>query len=103
MSEVVTVTAEQAGTYRQIVEKLRVQRGPGKPDTTSVRPRNQKTGRWLDSDQDPTLIVLHKGDQADIEFLVRIGALAPGPLPPAKAEKDDERDKDDASKSKAKG
>ncbi len=37
--------------YRQIAQRLRIQQGPGKPDIVSERPRDKKTGRYLDLDE----------------------------------------------------
>lgn len=74
------VTAEHAGTYRQISHRLRVQRGPGKPDTVVERPRREGgRGRvvYADSDAEPTLITFHKGDVADVPALLAAGAIAP--------------------------
>ncbi len=38
--------------YRQIAQRLRIQQGTGKPDIVSERPRDKKTGRYLDLDDD---------------------------------------------------
>lgn len=71
------VTAEQAGTYRQFTQRLRIQRGPGNPDLVSERPRDQKSRNYLDSDAKPTLITLSEGDLADVPALLASGAIAP--------------------------
>lgn len=73
-----TVTAAQAGsTYRLLTAGIRVQRGAGNPDLVATRPRNSRTGPFTDSEAKPTLVTFAEGDQADIEFLLRIGAIAP--------------------------
>ena len=83
-------------TYRQISRKLRIQRGPGRPDKVSERPsRENKAGVrvYLDSDEAPTLIEFDEFDIVDIDQMLRIGAIAAwsppatGPMstaPPAK-------------------
>lgn len=46
-------------TYRQITYKLRVSRGPGRPELVSVRPgKKDKHGNriFTDSDEKPTLV-----------------------------------------------
>ena len=78
-----TVTAEQAGTYRQLAHKLRIQ---GRVPETSERPRHQKSRRFLD-DKEPTLIAFAEGDPADVARLLAIGAIEPWAAPaPASAE-----------------
>lgn len=74
---------EHEKTYIQIAHRLRIQRGPGKPDTVSERPREQKTGRYTDTDA-PTLIALHKGDLADVDSLLALGAIEEQPVAPVK-------------------
>ena len=76
------VTSQQARTYVQIAHRLRIQRGPGKPDNVSERPREQKTGRYTDSDA-PTLITFHRGDLADVESLLANGAIEEQPAVPS--------------------
>ena len=67
-----TVTAEQAGTYRQVTHKLRVQ---GRVPETSERPRSTRGAkRYLDLDN-PTLITFKEGDVADVPRLLRMGAI----------------------------
>lgn len=84
------VTKEQAGTYRQISEKLRVNHGPGKGETTNSRPRS-RAGVYLDGTE-PTLLTLHEGDLVDLPFLIGIGALEPyEPPAPAKEAKSSEQ------------
>lgn len=64
--------------YRQIAHRLRLQMGPGKPDIVSERPRQKKTGRYLDLDQDglsTTRIEIPEGALVDVDQLVRIGAI----------------------------
>lgn len=85
---VATVSKEQAGTYRQLAQRLRVQRGAGQPDAILERPRDKRTKTFLDGDS-PTLVTFAAGDQVDVAFLLSIGALAtynpPQPArPPAK-------------------
>jgi hypothetical protein len=69
------VTKEQAGAYRQIGERLRISRAPGKGETLSERQR-ARGGRYLDEDE-PTMITLEEGDQVDVDFLIKVGAIEP--------------------------
>lgn len=62
--------------YRQIAEKLRIQRGVGRPDKVSTRPRDKTSGRYLDADN-PTLIELDQWDQVDMPSLLADGAIEP--------------------------
>ena len=72
--------------YRQIAHRLRIQRGPGRPDKVSERPRKDKRGPFLDGN-DPTLIEIEEGDRVDVGFLLRTGALEPwNPPEPAEEE-----------------
>lgn len=71
------VTKEQAGVYRQVAHRLRIQGAPGKPDRISERPRHKASRRFLDSDEDPTLVKLREGDPVDVDFLLGIGAIEP--------------------------
>ncbi len=68
-------------TYRQIAHRLRIQRGPGRPDKVSERPREGSRekgwGKFLDSEDHPTLITFDEHDQADIAGLLRLGAIVP--------------------------
>lgn len=73
------VSAEQAGTYRQIGERIRINHGPGKGETLSERPRHE-SGRYLDEDK-PTTISFKQGDLVDVDFLLAIGAIEPLPAP----------------------
>lgn len=70
--------------YRQLAHKLRVQ---GRTPETSVRPRHEKSKRYLDSDDEPTLIELGPSDPVDVEWLLQIGAIAPY-TPPKKSAKE---------------
>ena len=81
-----SVTAEQAGVYRQLAHKLRIQKA-GTPDRVSERPRHERTRRYLDSDAEPTLVELREGDQVDVPALLAIGGIAPYQAPKAKAAK----------------
>lgn len=67
--------------FRQLSARLRVQRGPGRPDLVSERPRERRAdgsaGRYLDSPEQPTLITFDEYCQVDVEALLRIGAIAP--------------------------
>jgi len=70
------------GPYIQIAERLRVQRGAGRPDLVSERPtrRNQKGDRvaYLDDpDTNPTLVEFDEHCQVNIDFLLRTGGLRP--------------------------
>lgn len=68
-------------TYRQLSHRLRIQRGPGRPDKVLERPREGSRergwGRYLDSDEKPTLITFDEYDQVDIAQLLRSGAIVP--------------------------
>lgn len=70
-----------ASQYRQIAHRLRVQRGPGRPDLVSERPRRgskkQGWGDYLDSPEHPTLVEFDEYCQVDIPALLRQGAIAP--------------------------
>jgi hypothetical protein len=62
--------------YRQIAHKLRVQMGRGHPDWESERPRNKKTNRYKDLDEQgrsATIVEIPPG--AHIDQLLRAGAI----------------------------
>lgn len=65
--------------YRQIAHKLRIQRGPGNPHRESFRPREGSRergwGKFLDSDEAPTLIEFDALDQVDVPALLAQGAI----------------------------
>ena len=60
--------------YRQLTQRLRIQRGPGRTDKISERPRNLMTGDFQD-DANPTLITFDAYDQVNIPFLLSVGAI----------------------------
>ena len=62
--------------YRQITHRLRIQRGAGRPDLVSERPRKQPRGRFLDEDN-PTLVEFDEHCQVDAEELLKMGAIVP--------------------------
>lgn len=66
-------------TYRQITYKLRVGRGPGRPDLVSVRPcTKDKHGNrhYTDSDEKPTLVSFDEHCLiADLAFWLKVGHL----------------------------
>lgn len=66
-------------TYRQITHKLRVSRGPGKPELVSTRPcKKDKYGNrtYTDSDENPTLVTFDEDCILDdLPFWLKIGAL----------------------------
>ena len=64
-------------TYRQITHRLRIQRGPGRTDKISERPRNLMTGDFLDDASNPTLITFDEYDQVNIPYLLTLGAIEP--------------------------
>lgn len=75
-------------TYRQLSHKLRIQRGPGRPDKVSARPRmgsrEDGWGEFTDSDKEPTLITFDEYDQVNIPSLLAQGSLVewkPKPKP----------------------
>ena len=71
------VTPDEAGTYRQLSHRLRISgRREGR---VSERRRDERSGRFLDSDEEPTLITFAVGEPVDIPFLLQIGAIAPLP------------------------
>lgn len=73
--------------YRQVAHRLRINRGPGRPDKVSERPRAGRRGDWrefLDSDEAPTLIAFDEYDQVNIPALLAQGAIAPH-TPPRRA------------------
>ncbi len=63
--------------YRQITHKLRIHRGPGRGERLSERPRDDRTRRFLDSPERPTLVQFDEGDRVDVAWLLAIGAIAP--------------------------
>ena len=63
--------------YRQVSRKLRWSLGPGLGERVSERPRDKKTGAFLDADT-PTLVEIGDADIAagvDVDALLRIGAI----------------------------
>lgn len=66
-------------TFRQVSHRLRIQRGPGRTDKVSERPRVGSRERgWGDyRDGAPTLITFDEHDRVDVEDLLRIGAIVP--------------------------
>lgn len=80
--------------YRQLSARLRVQRGPGRPDLVSERPRDVKQdgslGRYVDSEEAPTLVTFDAHCQVDVPSLLQIGAIAEyaPPAPEAAGEED---------------
>lgn len=71
--------------YRQLSQRLRFSRGPGKPVEEFERPRNTKTGVFLDSDAEPTLVEVTAACSCDVESLLAIGAIAPYAAPKARS------------------
>lgn len=72
--------------YRQIAHRLRIDRGPGRPDKVSERPRAGRQGDWrefLDSDEAPTLIEFDEFDRVDVAALLRQGSIV-AHTPPAR-------------------
>ena len=61
--------------YRQLSPRIRVQRGPGKPDFVSERPRATPAGPFTDSDDAPTLVEFDADCIVNIGFLLRAGAI----------------------------
>lgn len=65
--------------YRQFSHRLRIQRGTGRPDKVSERPRQGSKergwGDYLDSDDAPTLIEFDALDQVDVRQLLKTGAI----------------------------
>lgn len=68
-------------TYRQITYKLRVSRGPGKPDLVSERPcrkDNHGNRTYLDSDEKPTLVTFDDYCVlTDLDFWLKVGHIVP--------------------------
>lgn len=71
--------------FRQITHRLRVQRGPGRPHLESERPRDEKSGRFLDDD-DPTIVTFDEHCQVDVDSLLAIGAIEVVSPPPSPVE-----------------
>lgn len=67
--------------YRQISPRIRVQRGPGKPDFVSERPRATPAGPFTDSDDAPTLVEFDADCIVNVGFLLRAGAIVEVALP----------------------
>ena len=74
-------------TYRVLTERLRVQRGPGRPDLVVERPMSSKRTAFLDSDEKPTLIQFDEHCQVDVAFLLVVGAIVEYVPPVGKAGK----------------
>ena len=73
-------------TFRVIAQRLRISRGPGRPDLVVERHRTLG-GRFTDSDEAPTLVTLDEWCQIDMASLLGT-ALVPYTAPaPAKAKK----------------
>lgn len=68
------VASEHCGSYRQVAGKLRFQRGPGRPDKVSERPRDPRTRAYTDDDA-PTIVTLDEHDVADVPALLALGTL----------------------------
>lgn len=66
-------------TYRQITYKLRVSRGPGRPELVSARPcKKDKHGNrvYTDSDEKPTLVTFDEHCiLTDLPFWLAVGHL----------------------------
>ncbi len=75
--------------FRQITHRLRIQRGPGRADKVSERPRAADR-QYLDSDEAPTLVTFDEYDQVDVSALLQMGAIVPwapeGPEAPEEPE-----------------
>lgn len=68
--------------YRQIAHRLRLQMPPGTPHIESERPRDKKSGRYMDLGPDglsTTRIEIPDGALVDVDRLVRQGAIEPVP------------------------
>ena len=74
-------------TYRQVTRRLRVQRGPGRPDLVSERPvelsakgepKTDARGnvRYTDSEESPTLVTFDEHCRVRVDQLLRVGAIA---------------------------
>lgn len=72
-------------TYLQHTHRLR-RSYPGRPDVVSERPRHKRTGQFLDADNPTTVTFTGEEVNVDIDFLLRIGAIAPLPAQPAPPE-----------------
>lgn len=72
--------------YRQIARRLRIDRGPGRPDLVSERPtvtRADGSYAFTDSDEQPTVVEFDETCRVNVPELLRLGAIAE--LAPAKA------------------
>lgn len=61
--------------YRQIAHKLRVQMGRGHPDWESERPRNKRTGKYLDLDEQGRSTTIVEPPGPHVANLLRSGAI----------------------------
>jgi len=62
--------------FRQLTLELRwVKDGTSGPDFVSARPYDQRGDRFLDSEE-PTLVSFAADDNVDVEFLLKVGAIA---------------------------
>lgn len=70
--------------YRQIAHRLRFQMGPGRPDLESERPRQKRTGVYLDLDEQgrsTTLVDIPADARVDVGGLLAVGAIEALPAP----------------------
>lgn len=63
--------------YRVLTRKLRIQRGPGRPDKVVERPGHDGVLGYVfdDSDGCPTLVEFDALDKVDVSFLLACGAI----------------------------
>lgn len=76
--------------YRQIAHRLRFQMGPGRPDLESERPRQKRTGVYLDLDEQgrsTTLVDIPADARVDVGGLLAVGAIEALPAPAAEPKK----------------
>lgn len=67
--------------YCQHAHKLRINRPPGIPDHVSERPRNRKTGQFLDGAAGTQVEMPADARGFDLGAALRSGAIAPLPCP----------------------
>lgn len=79
--------------YCQHAHKLRINRPPGVEDLVSERPRNRKTGQFLDGADGTRVELPADAVRFDVGMALRTGAVAPLPCPahPGEQPSDDGR------------
>lgn len=77
------MSSKKPTVYRQVTIRLRIQRGPGRPDLVTERAYrvDRGTGRTVFLDEigkaEPTLVEFDEHCQVDVEHLLKLGAIEP--------------------------